>query len=91
MDLAFDILFNDLISHIPTATAKVASRPKMAAPIYLAQMWKLAQQFMRCLAFQLLHKPTDRYLWRNRYEKMHMISGDMPLDDVNIFPGVFGL
>ena len=83
--MSLDILFDDLVSYIPTATAEVAASPKVPTPICFSEMRVLTEQFMGCLSFEPLHQTTDRYLRRNRDEKMDVILRDMTLDDVHAF------
>jgi len=85
MSLTFDILLDNLVSHITAATAEISPRPKMTSPIRLAQMRILAQQFVRRLSFELLHKTANGYLRRDGYKKMDVVFGYMTLDDINVF------
>src|SRR5690349_17705913 len=47
-------------------------------------MRKLLQQLIGGLALEPLHQPADRHLRRNGYEQMHVIFGNMALDDQHI-------
>jgi hypothetical protein len=84
--LAFDILPDDIVSHIPAATTEIPTSPKMPTPVLSPQMLKLSQHLIRGLALQSLHQPADGYLRWKRYEKVNVIPGDMPFYDLDVFP-----
>ena len=73
------VLRNHFVRHVARTAAEVSPRPQVATPELLLDMWKLGHQLVRRLPFQPLQQPTDRYLRRYGYEKVHVVSGYVPL------------
>ena len=80
MILTLNILLDDLIRDVTATTAKIASRPQVTTPVLPAKAQKTMQQYMRTLSLEFLNQPTDRYMRRDRYEKMDMVSRYAPTD-----------
>ena len=57
----------------------------MSAPKSTAEMFEFRHHLSGSLALETLHHMTNRQMWRNRHENMHMIFGHMPFDDLDIF------
>jgi hypothetical protein len=57
----------------------------MLAPKLPPQFSKFIQHLSRASPFQSLYQVTYRYLWRHRYQQMHMIWRYMPFHDLDIF------
>jgi hypothetical protein len=74
MILLLDVLHYHFICHVATAATKVSSRPDMASPELLSQMWKLSQQLVGSLPFQPLQQSADRHLRRDTYKQMNVVS-----------------
>src|SRR6516162_5136093 len=77
--LVRNVLRNHFLRHVARTAAEVSPRPQVATPELLLDMWKLGHQLVRRLPFQPLQQPTDRYLRRYGYEKVHVVSGYVPL------------
>ena len=82
--LLCDIFCNDVVGYVAGTTAKVAPSPQMPPPELLLQVGKLRQKMVRRPAFQPLHQPANRHLWRQRDQQMHVILRYMPLHDRHI-------
>ena len=78
MTLFFDVLLNDFVSDVAAGNAKVASRPEVASPELLSQMWELTHQLVGTLPFQHLEQPANRQTWRHAHEQMNVVAGDVP-------------
>jgi hypothetical protein len=71
------------IRHIPAATAKIPSRPKMTTPILTTQRFKFMEQSVRTLTLQPLDQSADRQLRRDGHKQVDVILGDMPFQNLN--------
>jgi len=63
MALVGNVRFDNLVRHLPAATAEIAARPDMTSPIAFSNLGKFSQQNVRTFPFKLLNKATDRHLW----------------------------
>ena len=79
-----DIFGDDVVRHIAGDTAEIASRPQMPSPELLLQVGKFCQKVVRRAALQPLHQPTDRHLWRQRDQQVHMVFRYLPLHDRHV-------
>ena len=72
LDISFDNVFVD-----SNSADKITSRPKMIAPVrFLFHLRVALEQLYRQLTFQYPHHLRNRYLWRNRYDKMNVVILD---------------
>ena len=81
MTLFFDVLFDDVVRHVPRTDAEVSARPHVPTPELLPQMWKLTHQLVRTLAFQHLEQPADALARRHAHEEMNVVARHMSFDN----------
>jgi hypothetical protein len=82
LNVSFDYVF--IYSYCAN---KIASSPEIIAPIRLLFHLRVAlEQFYRQLTFQYPHHLRNRYLWRNRYDKMNVIILDTHFLNFTSFP-----
>jgi len=78
-----NVRFDDLVSDMAAAAAKVAPRPDMAAPKALPHMRKFGQQPIGAFALHPLDQATDRNVRWDRDHHMDMVRRDVPLEDID--------
>ena len=74
--LLLDISLPHFIGHIAARRHPIPPRPQVLAPIPLPQPCIFAQQLVRTLPFQVLHRPRHRYVRRNSDQHVNMIPVD---------------
>jgi hypothetical protein len=82
--LMCDVLGDDLVRHIPSATAEISSRPHMLPPVVLLDVREFQHDLVGRLSLQPLHQTANRDLRGDRYQQMHMILRHVPLHDLHI-------
>jgi hypothetical protein len=84
MTLLLDVLHHHFIGHITRAGGKVASCLKMPPPKLTTQRLELHQHPPRRPPLDLLEQFTDGYMRRYRDKNVHMIPGNMPLENLYV-------
>jgi len=93
--LLYTLFLFFLVLHVPfnyifvdaNGGDKIASRPEMIAPVRLLFHLRVAlEQLYRQLTFQYPHHLRNRYLWRNRHDKMNMVILDTHFLNFTFFP-----
>src|SRR5271166_3777771 len=74
--LILNIFLPHLVRHVATRGHPIAPSPQMLTPIPFAKRLIFRQQFVRALAFQILHRPKHRQMRRYPYQHMHMVAID---------------
>ena len=82
--LGLYIFHDHLICHIPRTRYKIPPAPNVPSPIFLLDMRKLHQNLPGRLSLHILHQLTGRYMRRCRDKQVHMISRDMPFQDLHV-------
>ena len=72
--MVVNILVDNIVSHISTGRTKVASTPKVIAPILLFQLRKLHLYFARTAPFGFLNKIAHWYVRGNATKDVYMIA-----------------
>jgi hypothetical protein len=85
--LRFNVLLDDLIGHVARACCEIAACPQVPSPKLSAQLTKLLQHPSAATPLDSLHQLAHRYLWRHRYQQMHVVRSDMPAQDVYVQRG----
>ena len=73
--MLLQVLENDVIGYVAACRARVASGPKPAPPIALAEFGKFLLDFTRRTALHPLHELTDCNMRRNFDKHMDVIVG----------------
>ncbi len=85
LDISFDNVF--IYSNSANSANKISSRPEMIAPVRLLFHLRVALEQLYCqLTFQYSHHLRNRYLWRNRYDKMNVVILDTHFLNFTFFP-----
>ena len=82
--MLFNILHNHFIRDIPGRCHKISSRPYVTPLKCPTQCLELHHHPSRTLTLDILHQLAGRNMWGDRYHHMHMIFGNMPLQDLHI-------
>jgi hypothetical protein len=68
------VIVDDFVCYVTTRRAKKSSSPKMAAPIFLANFWKLLLNLPGTSAFGNLDEFTYRDMRRNLHKYVNMVG-----------------
>ena len=85
MTLLLNVLHHHLVGHITRTGCKVASGPKVPPPKLTTERLELHQHLARRPSLDGLDQIADRNVRRHRYEKVNVIAGNVPLENLNIF------
>ena len=82
--MRFDVLLDNLISHIARTGRKVTPRPKVSSPKLPVQLAKLLQHLPAAPSLDPLHQLAHRHLRRHRHQQVHIVWRNVPLHNVHI-------
>ena len=84
LSLGLNVLLDNLVRHIPRASGKVATSPKVLAPELATQFAKLSQHQATTAPLEPLHQITHGHMRGYGDQQVEMVSPDMSFLDIHI-------